>query len=336
MVDEIGRLVLAFTGSSAARPLREDAAVVWVRFAGDGRTAAVQERDPTHTFGTLRLIDVASGRSALKSPWGDLWNGCAFDFAPDEDALAVVGRDTQPLVWNFSQLRAPSALSGHKKEVWGLAFSRDGQTLVSSSDDGTLKLWDVAWGLEQRTLEGHVSLVTAVAYSPDGKLLASAGWDQKVRLWNSASGELLTTFSGHTGHACAVAFSPDGKVLASGGEDVAIRLWEVASLREWKAPLIGDAKNAATVVFAPDGKTLYSGTEDKTIRVWDWREGRCRAAWCRPPNVLAGTFARRTNPGRGASRWNDPVVGLAPAAARAHSYADMLVTCSAWRLVPTA
>ena len=72
-------------------------------------------------------------------------------------------------------MACPSSLDGHKKEVWGLASS-DGQTLVSSSDDGTLKLWDVASGLERKTLEGHGSLVAAVAYSPDaGFWLRPAG-----------------------------------------------------------------------------------------------------------------------------------------------------------------
>ena len=280
VIEEIGRQACALTGSASARPLLEDVAVLAVRFSRDGRTVAALERDHAQqTVSKLRLIDVAGGWPALEFPWGNSWHGCDFDFAPDEDALAVVGRDTQPMVWNFKHWRSPSALSGHEKEVWGLAFSRDGQTITSSSDDGTIKLWDVASGREQRNLEGHVSLVTAIAYSPDGTVLASAGWDAKVRLWNSASGVLLSTFSGHTGHVRTVAFSPDGKTLASGDDDGAIRLWDVAILREWKAPLIGHAKNVAAVVFAPDGNTLYSGGEDTTIRVWDWKERRCRAVW---------------------------------------------------------
>ena len=95
-----------------------------------------------------------------------------------------------------SQWRGPGALNGHPNEVWGLALSPDGRTLVSSSNDSTIKLRDVASGTEQQTLRGDLSLAKTVAYSPDGKLLASAGWDNKIRLWKACGGALLATLEG--------------------------------------------------------------------------------------------------------------------------------------------
>ncbi len=193
-VEAIGRVACVLTGSTRARPIRPDVAVLWARFSRDGRTAALHERDSVHVNGKLRLVDVASGRVLTDSPWSESWSGCTFDFVPDGEALVLVGRDTQAQLWDLRRWRVPEMLDGHKKEVWGLAFSPDSKALVSSSDDGSLKLWDVGFGMPRMTLKGHGSLVSSVAYSPDGALLASSGWDSTIRLWNSVTGRKWPRF----------------------------------------------------------------------------------------------------------------------------------------------
>jgi len=67
--------------------------------------------------------------------------------------------------------------------VLSVAFSPDGQTLASGSDDTTVRLWQVSDGTLLRTLEGHTDTVLSVAFSPDGQTLASGSWDRTVRLW---------------------------------------------------------------------------------------------------------------------------------------------------------
>ena len=82
--------------------------------------------------------------------------------------------------------------------VDSVAFSPDGNTLASGSQDDTIKLWDVRAGQELRTLRGHKDSVWSVRYSPDGSALASGSKDKMIKLWNVTTGRETATLKGHT------------------------------------------------------------------------------------------------------------------------------------------
>lgn len=104
----------------------------------------------------------------------------------------------------------PRILGRHRGTIRGFAFSPDGRTLASASEDRSTKLWDVETGQELMTLQGHTSKVVCLDYSPDGRLIATAGDDGTLRLWDAQTGRTLMVLEPEAGNLQSVAFSPAG------------------------------------------------------------------------------------------------------------------------------
>jgi len=160
-------------------------------------------------------------------------------FAPGGESLIFASEDGRIRSWHFVKKPEPIVqLAGHKKEVWGLAFTPDGTTLISSADDHLIKLWDTRDGklrralggcrdiwTRRRSVKGSDTAIWGLAFSPDGRTLAAACGDAKVRLWDPITGRMTLVLDGHSQRVNAVAFAPDGRALASASHDGAIRFW---------------------------------------------------------------------------------------------------------------
>jgi WD40 repeat protein len=162
--------------------------------------------------------------------------------------------------------------TGHTNSVLCVRFTADGKTLLSSSRDHTIKIWDVATGELKRTLTNHALDVYALAFSNNGKLLASGSSDKTIIIWNAATYEPIRTLTGHTAAIRELAFSPDDKTLASAAEDKTFRLWDVATGTN-KVTRTEHTNNVKSVVYYPDGKTIVTASSDSTVRTWDAATG---------------------------------------------------------------
>jgi WD40 repeat protein len=223
---------------------------------------------------TLRLIDIESGNEAWSQAF-DVDMGDALAWRHDGQFFAAAGRDHRIYVWDMSRNRLQAVLEGHQNTVVHVEFTHTGGLLISSSWDGTVRIWDPVRG---------TSLLTATAnliqIGPDDRRIAMREHGLGIGVWELADArECRTLHHGMVGNRTPrpddwgphdVEFSPDGRLVASSDVD-GIQLWDSST----GAPVAHlPVSNAGVVQFSPDGSHLLecSSFSKPGPRVWPMKE----------------------------------------------------------------
>ena len=229
----------------------------------------------------IRLWKLSPPEMVDRIEWPNFWIGPAIAVSSNGTRLAASiidkqTRDGSILLWTAGDQDSAKVLSAHEQPVNALAFSPDGNWLVSASSDHQVAFWNAeeilgTGTIKPQALRGHRDAVWSVAFSPDGTLLASAGTDDEIRIWDVATREHRQTLEGHDDDVNQVVFSPDGTLLASADADGIVQLWDVAT-GESLGKLQADDTGVSSLAFSPDGKHLATGGADKTVRHWKLRD----------------------------------------------------------------
>lgn len=221
--------------------------------------------------------------------------GCRFD--PTGKFVFAGTEDNKVVRWDMAT-GTKTELAAHDSWIHALAFSANGETLISGGYDGRLVWWPATAEkpAPTRTIDAHQGWIRAIAVSPDGKLLATCGNDLKVKLWNLEDGALVREMIGHERHVYNVAFHPDGKQLASGDLTAKFIHWEVdtgnrvrdfaiASMTKYDTGFMADYGGPYCLQFTADGKRLvaggitnvtnaFAGVGNPIIVEIDWESGK--------------------------------------------------------------
>jgi WD40 repeat protein len=139
----------------------------WVQFSPDGRTLAIFQRDG------IQLMEVATATVRTNIA---LENGSGIGaFSPDGRFIATSEGfgDTEYAirVWETTTAKLVGVFAGHKQSIASIAFSPDGKTLASSSDDSTLKFWNISTEQELLNIRRLGGPVRDLNFSPGGEML---------------------------------------------------------------------------------------------------------------------------------------------------------------------
>ncbi|WP_147455280.1 trypsin-like peptidase domain-containing protein [Saccharothrix australiensis] len=228
-------------------------------------------------------------------------------FAPNGMRAATTTAMGIAVVWPLHGLHEPIHLD--HPSVRAVAFSHDGEQIVTWSSRGVLRTWnshtgdplgifrggdmppasalahapwtsDTVSGHEDGTLRlwrlpdvtpivAHEADVECLAYAPGGGHFASGSTDGTVKVWKFHGGLRATMTVGRT--IWGVAFSPDGDRVAAASSDGLVRVWGLDG--DPLLTLTGHTARVVGVAFSRNGRHIASTSDDGTARIWDAATG---------------------------------------------------------------
>lgn len=186
--------------------------------------------------------------------------------ASDGSFLVGVSHDFTVFVLDGATYERRLTLPPHAGPVLDLAVSLDDRLLATTSEDSTMRLWDIGSGEMVAEYPTIVGGYRSIDFLPDGTILA-ADRQGMLSVLAATTGEVERTFESTVSGAADVEVSPDGRFVAS-GDGTVLRVWSVdtgAVVDEFH----GHYGSVTSMAFGREGDILVSGSADGTAVVWD-------------------------------------------------------------------
>lgn len=261
---------------------------VWdATFSHDSKSIATCSGD-----GTAIVWDVETG--AQKFPPFNGHEGPVYTvrFSPNDAFVASGGYDRRVLIWkpslikpyDFKKLRSESgqvvppgtflALDEHQGAIRSVQYTRNGEFVLSGSEDNSIKLWSTETGEIQKTFRGHDGAIRALALADDDSVIISAGHDNRIKQWSIGQYEEIRVLQsrvleGHTDAVLSARFSPNGELIVTASRDRTARLWAAKDGAHLRQLSEGHSFLASRVAYFPGGKRMATAAVDNTLRIWD-------------------------------------------------------------------
>ncbi|KAI5951026.1 PWP2 [Candida jiufengensis] len=176
----------------------------------------------------------------------------------------------QLLVYEWQSESYVLKQQGHFDTMNTLCYSPDGSRLVTGSDDGKIKIWDVASGFCLMTFTEHTSAVTQVQFAKKGQVLFSSSLDGTIRAYDLIRFRNFKTFTAASRiQFNCLAVDPSGEIIVGGSQDsFEIYVWSVQT-GQLLDSLTGHEGPISCLTFGQENSILASASWDKTIRVWN-------------------------------------------------------------------
>ncbi|KAL6092958.1 hypothetical protein STEG23_002904, partial [Scotinomys teguina] len=205
--------------------------------------------------------------------------------SPHLEYVAFGDEDGAIKVIELPNNRVFTSRTGHKKAVRHIRFTADGKTLISSSEDSVIQVWN--WQSEDYMfLQAHQETVKDFRLLQNSRLL-SWSFDGTVKVWNIITGRIEKDFICHQGTVLSCDISSDATKFSSTSADKTAKIWSfelLSPLHELK----GHAGCVRCSAFSLDGILLATGDDNGEVRIWSVSNGQLLHL-CAPLSVEEGT-----------------------------------------------
>ncbi|MBQ5892490.1 MAG: WD40 repeat domain-containing protein [Bacteroidales bacterium] len=178
------------------------------------------------------------------------------------------------IIGNENKIKCIETFIGHNAEVFSVSFSPDGSKIASTSDDESIKIWDINTKKCIKNIpHAHYKASISASFSPDGKKLVSCGSDG-VKIWDVNSGSCIKCI-GNTGSVINVAYSPNSKRILTSNEDGRFyNTYNAYTGEELNSYTVGH-NTLYSISYSPDGTKILAPTKDGTIKILNANNGKC-------------------------------------------------------------
>ena len=240
------------------------------------------KQPPTEALTALRAVATGFGTRAILSGHSRAVQAVAISLdgktalsgscaKEDSQGSCLLG---ELILWDLDALKELHRWPAHSGWVTAVAYSLDGQTLISSSGDGSLLLWDMK-GEQMGQLVGHTGSISDLALVPGSGYLISGSTDGSLILWDLKAEKAVRNFNRTTSPITALAVASGNSTAVTAHQDGSLILWDLENpnyLRRFQ----GSSVSIRSVAITPDASQVFftiSTVPEMFLRIIDGNSG---------------------------------------------------------------
>ena len=234
-----------------------------VAFATDGRLATAGEDN-------LVRIWKSTGEKLTKDIQGSSRDGVkCLAFSPDGQLLAMGSNGSTVRLFDIKSEKS-TAYEGHSDSITSVSFSSDASTILSSSGDRTVQIWDAHTLGPKKRFGPLGSIVTWAAFNPDAtKVIASLDEPDKAAFLWTVGSDTKPIVLPMEAPVKRGAFNRAGTLIVTAGTgDKTAAIWN-ATTGARRSLLQGHSASVLQAVFDPSGKRVATASADMTVKLWN-------------------------------------------------------------------
>lgn len=224
--------------------------------------AAIEE------FGNIFIFD---NTGALPVIIDTINTGTSYGFStaisPANDKVAVGCSNGKMKIYNIPSGALAYDINAHPSWVTTVAYSPNGNYIVTGGNDDKVKIWSNA-GTLLHTCTGHTGDITSVKVTPDNNFVISSSKDDKIKIWNISNGTLVKTINGHTKDVNGIDISPDGTKIVSASSDSTCKIWDFLTGNLHSTFGVTDSGAVISVAWSPNGDKIITGNIKSDAVLW--------------------------------------------------------------------